>query len=680
MARVKFNDPVQDTAGNALSGASVQIDNRAGGAATLYAAATGATTVGNPRTTGTDGLPDFWLEEGSYTATSTKSGYTFEPFYFEAVTSKQVATSVKDHPYNAVGNGSTDDTTAIQTALTDVRTAGGGVVYFPPGTYRVTSDLTVGSKTKMLGAGSGASFIRRDSTTGLVAIVKNYNVTAGPPITSTDTDIEIEGLKIERQGTYTASPGWPYDNVIQLRGVTRAAVRDCHILGAAAESVFLEGCTYWEVSGNRVDGFFDVGIAGAWNGALQDGYGVVTNNRLGVPSDSFSSAIIVTQRGCEVSNNVMKDCGTNFIEANTADGLVVAGNVARYSGSGTVNNSIFVVASTGVAIVGNRIDKGSIKATYYSGGEATQFCDELLVSGNVVGDGDISIANSRGFTVVGNRVIRGVVVVSPPATGTATDGLIHGNSQGHAQTRGFWLTGTNVKRVRLTDNVARNNNQSAGAGDAGSGLLVDGCDEVQVVGNRAYDGQAVKTQQYGLYVNAGTNLIDRDNDFRGNGTGERATFSGTPTWADRGQVTGAFRAYFSGSPGALAANAVMPFDAEDWDVSGWLDTVTNKGRFTPQVPGYYRLSAAVQMSPANNDEYVNPSIYKNGAAHSVGALVYQRIAATGLRATVSDVVLFNGTTDYADIRVGHNAAAGSLTPSATKTVTYFSGELVGRGL
>lgn len=40
--------------------------------------------------------------------------------------------------YGATGNGTTDDTTAIQNAINACHTAGGGVVYFPAGTYLVT--------------------------------------------------------------------------------------------------------------------------------------------------------------------------------------------------------------------------------------------------------------------------------------------------------------------------------------------------------------------------------------------------------------------------------------------------------------------------------------------------------------------------------------------------------------
>jgi pectate lyase-like protein len=40
--------------------------------------------------------------------------------------------------YGATGNGATDDTLAINTAVSSANSAGGGIVYFPPGTYRVT--------------------------------------------------------------------------------------------------------------------------------------------------------------------------------------------------------------------------------------------------------------------------------------------------------------------------------------------------------------------------------------------------------------------------------------------------------------------------------------------------------------------------------------------------------------
>lgn len=43
--------------------------------------------------------------------------------------------------YGAKGNGTADDTSAIQSALTACKNAGGGTVFFPTGTYKVTGSL-----------------------------------------------------------------------------------------------------------------------------------------------------------------------------------------------------------------------------------------------------------------------------------------------------------------------------------------------------------------------------------------------------------------------------------------------------------------------------------------------------------------------------------------------------------
>jgi Pectate lyase superfamily protein len=60
--------------------------------------------------------------------------------------------------FGATGNGTTNDYTAIAAALTAA--AGGGTVYFPPGTYLVSSPLTMTSGITILGAGREASVLK----------------------------------------------------------------------------------------------------------------------------------------------------------------------------------------------------------------------------------------------------------------------------------------------------------------------------------------------------------------------------------------------------------------------------------------------------------------------------------------------------------------------------------------
>lgn len=60
--------------------------------------------------------------------------------------------NVKAAPYNAIGNGTTDDTTAIRNAIT---AAGiGGVVYFPKGIYRISGTLDLPRGVTLMGSHS----------------------------------------------------------------------------------------------------------------------------------------------------------------------------------------------------------------------------------------------------------------------------------------------------------------------------------------------------------------------------------------------------------------------------------------------------------------------------------------------------------------------------------------------
>ena len=66
--------------------------------------------------------------------------------------------------YGATGNNTTDDTTAIQSAINAVGSSGGTVV-FPAGTYKISSPLVADSNLILAGVSDGASVIRQTSTT-----------------------------------------------------------------------------------------------------------------------------------------------------------------------------------------------------------------------------------------------------------------------------------------------------------------------------------------------------------------------------------------------------------------------------------------------------------------------------------------------------------------------------------
>src|SRR5450432_2682394 len=58
------------------------------------------------------------------------------------------------HDFGATGDGSTDDAAAIQSAINQATSAGGGVVFFPPGTFLIGSGLKItGSNIALQGSG-----------------------------------------------------------------------------------------------------------------------------------------------------------------------------------------------------------------------------------------------------------------------------------------------------------------------------------------------------------------------------------------------------------------------------------------------------------------------------------------------------------------------------------------------
>ena len=159
------------------------------GAATLYSD-NGVTPLANPFLSSATGRIDFYAANGRYDVVVSKVGYLTVTIsdielddllapsgsnsvgYLPAGTGAVASTvqtklresvSVKD--FGAVGDGVTDDTTAIQAAIDAVAAVsftgvGSKIVFFPQGTYKITSTLLVaGSHIILQGEGIVSSLI-----------------------------------------------------------------------------------------------------------------------------------------------------------------------------------------------------------------------------------------------------------------------------------------------------------------------------------------------------------------------------------------------------------------------------------------------------------------------------------------------------------------------------------------
>jgi Pectate lyase superfamily protein len=89
--------------------------------------------------------------------------------------------------YGAKGNGTTDDTAAIQAAINACASVG-NTVYLPAGTYKITSALSMITGVNLMGAGDTETIIQANACDGIhYAYVSAFN-------NSTISDLQIQGV------------------------------------------------------------------------------------------------------------------------------------------------------------------------------------------------------------------------------------------------------------------------------------------------------------------------------------------------------------------------------------------------------------------------------------------------------------------------------------------------------
>lgn len=143
--------------------------------------------------------------------------------------------SVQD--FGALGNGTTDDSTAIQAAIDHCKTLTGGTVYFPAGTYKINTqiDLSVtgasGSCRVNLIGDKGATI--KSNITGAT---DGYNTAGFAIVADGWRDSKIEGLTFD----HTLQAGSEFGS-IAIRCRKQSAVHnrivDCYFVGNAAGTI-----------------------------------------------------------------------------------------------------------------------------------------------------------------------------------------------------------------------------------------------------------------------------------------------------------------------------------------------------------------------------------------------------------------------------------------------------------
>ena len=136
----------------------------------------------------------------------------------------------------------------------------------------------------------------------------------------------------------------------------------------------------------------------------------------------------------------------------------------------------------------------------------------------------------------------------------------------------------------------------------------------------------------------------------------------------------AFSAYNTSSQ-SISNNTFtkVTLQTEVFDTNSCFDNSTNY-RFTPNVAGYYQINAVVRVTGTSLTGGI-AAVYKNGSVYSYGQ-AFDGVTTTSANVIYSEVIYFNGTTDYVELYGYITATSPSFGYVNGSINCRFSGALV----
>jgi len=304
--------------------------------------------------------------------------------------------------FGATGNGSTNDTAAIQAALN----SGAKSVYFPEGTYAV-STLAPNNNQKLFGAGVQsiilATTATADAPTGVIAATSKSGIEI--------CDLKLQGINRPEDNIATNQDG---DRGISFQTCSDINIHDC-----------------------EVDGFWSFGIVCSGGSNIR-----INNNYVHDIGNQSCIAISNQVSQATVSSNICNNGKLYGIEMeNQTINAIISGNSIKYCVAGIA----LVSGAKHIAVTGNSILEcnntntisGSEGIGLYYVGEAALPLYDITTTGNVVSDNNayalIIIGGHQNLTFAGNTfqnsgtTITNKLVEVVATTGTKTNAVFTGN-------------------------------------------------------------------------------------------------------------------------------------------------------------------------------------------------------------------------------------------------------------
>jgi hypothetical protein len=310
------------------------------------------------------------------------------------------STYILPQSYGAIGDGVTDDSTAVQSAVT-AAVAAGSAVFFPSGVYRCTATIAVAGKVDIAGAG-WSSVVFNDGSNKDVFYV-------------TGDDVTFRNLTIRGNQTGAGASGvtgGAGGNGVKISEAFGASIANCRFegIGLPAPSATFAACVAGHKAGriqvsecffdsdNRSETGADVSFVSAVAETTVSGCVSISDH------DSFAAygSYVYTETGVDVVKHTVSGCVAVRAVGSDASHGVFAGHGLPVSV--TVTGNVF----EGFALTGVYVNPGSSSGVTEENGGAT-------VNGNVIRycgggsdtlTGGVHFASKNGGSCSGNWIYR----------------------------------------------------------------------------------------------------------------------------------------------------------------------------------------------------------------------------------------------------------------------------------
>lgn len=418
--------------------------------------------------------------------------------------------------------GATDTRAAIQAEIDAAFADGGGVVFLPPGIYRISSSPVVPkSRVSIIGAGIGRTILK---PVGNFQAIYYHGTVSDVTEDVTFSDFEIDGSGHSNGGVYTSAM-----KGIQIDSGRRIVQRNLYVHHCGATGLG---------SDDLIDSLYENCIADN-NGRLNDG------TEPGGAGIGFAVGVHA------VENTVFRNCitrgnGTHGIFFENQSGADSTGiQVVNHYASGNTNHGIADAGGSGIQVIGG-VSTGNGKSGFaaYRGtyaGASGPGANGLVLgldTNNNTENGvviDATEAATNGWVIADVRAwgntLHGILVdngASAMANIHIRDCEAYDNQRNGicAQTSGGSITD-----LAIEGNHCRSNGRDSGGGTSGRhGIaILQSVAQLRIVNNRCWDSQSTKTQQYGLYMASGTHVggVMEGNDFAQNAVASNVSIAAT---------------------------------------------------------------------------------------------------------------------------------------------------------